>query len=113
ETPHLFPFMQGQSVEQKHFRLAHLLNKIVQISELYQRIESVIDDPVIGEKLQACEKSRERFMVLAEHRVAPLKVDRAFIGSTLLCPFPSFATWVQDRLRADDFTLPPESKSRK
>ena len=116
ETPHLFPFMQGQQEAQKHFRLAHLLNKIVQISELYQRIEKAKNDEFdddTAEQVRAATNSREAIKALAINRYPPLRISRSFIGSTLLCPFASFAKWVQDKVSNNDFTLPPEPKKKK
>ncbi len=113
DTPHLFPFMQGQHEDQKHFRLAHLLNKIVQISELYQRIEKAKNDDsdeATQEAVRTSQSSRLAIKALADNRYPAMKVSRAFIGSTLLCPFMSFVKWVQERVKNDDFTLPPEPK---
>ena len=115
DTPHLFPFMQGQEEQQKHFRLAHLLNKIVQISELYQRIEKAKHDEFdegTAEQVRAATNSREAIKALAVNRYPPLRITRSFIGSTLLCPFGSFARWVQEKVQNNDFTLPPEPKKK-
>jgi hypothetical protein len=115
ETPHLFPFMQGQTEDQKHFRLAHLMSKIVQISELYQRIEKARNDEQdehTAEAVRSSQSSRLAIKALAEHRYPALRVSKDFVGSTLLCPFLSFARWVQDKVNNEDFTLPPEAKSR-
>ena len=115
DTPHLFPFMQGQTEDQKHFRLAHLLNKIVQISELYQRIEQAKhdeNDEATAESVRSSNSSRLAIKALAENRYPPLKISRAFIGSTLLCPFMSFALWVQEKVTNNDFTLPPEPRAK-
>lgn len=114
ETPHLFPFMQGQTEDQKHFRLAHLLSKIVQISELYQRIEKAKNDEhdeQTAEAVRASQSSRLAIKALAENRYPALKVSKDFIGSTLLCPFKSFVHWVQDKVKHEDFTLPPDPKT--
>lgn len=111
ETPHLYPFMQGQTLEQKRFRLGHLLRKIIQLNEMYQRVALASDHPTYRERFAGL-GTRQRLAILAKDHYPALKVDTDFTMSTLLCPFEAFARWVQDKVESKDFVLPPEPRAR-
>ncbi|TVR41786.1 MAG: hypothetical protein EA402_12655 [Planctomycetota bacterium] len=108
DTPHLFPFMQGQTQEQKIYRLRQLWRKILQLNELYQRVEQASSHPTYRERF-ADLGTRERLSILAADRYPALKVDNDFSVYTALCPFRSFASWIQDKVTSKDFVLPPEA----
>lgn len=109
ETPHLFPFMQGQTDQQKAWRLSQLWRKIVQMNELYQRVDQASRHPSYREAFAELD-TRARLAVLAKERYPALKVDDAFAIATALCPFSGFAAWVQEKVGAKDFVLPPEPR---
>jgi hypothetical protein len=109
ETPHLYPFMQGQTQEQKIFRVQQLWRKIVQLNELYQRIWTASQSSTYAESFEGLD-SRRRLSVLAKDRYPACRVDEAFTIATACCPFDRFAEWVQGLVNARDFVLPPEPK---
>lgn len=109
DTPHLFPFMQGQTQGQKIFRLRQLWRKLLQLNELYQRVAQASQHPTYRERF-ADLGTRERLSMLAADRYPALKVDTAFSITTALCPFQQFAQWIQDKVQHKDFVLPPEPK---
>lgn len=111
ETPHLYPFMQGQSQGQKVWRLGHLLRKLLQINEIYQRVAIAADHPSYRERFQGT-GTRERLGILAADRYPALRMTSEFAVYTVLCPFEAFARWIQNRVTAKDFVLPPEPKRR-
>ncbi len=111
ETPHLYPFMQGQSQGQKIWRLGHLLRKLLQINEIYQRVAIAADHPAYRERFQGT-GTRERLGILAADRYPALRMTSEFAVYTVLCPFEAFARWIQNRVTAKDFVLPPEPKRR-
>lgn len=109
ETPHLYPFMQGQTDGQKTWRLSRLLRKIVQINELYQRVALATDHPTYREQFKDL-KTRDKLQVMMKDHFPPIRVDDEFLVKTMVCPFEVFARWVQDRVEAKDFVLPPDPK---
>ena len=111
DTPHLFPFMQGQTQGQKIFRLRELWRKVIQLNELYQRVAQASMHPTYREPFAEL-GTRERLSILANDRYPAIKVDTAFSICTALCPFAVFAKWVQDHVTQKDFVLPPEPKRR-
>jgi hypothetical protein len=111
ETPQLFCFMQGQSPEQKNFRLAQLSSKILQVSELYQRVATAADSGHFDGEFAGA-NTRQRLHVLASAKEPPLTVDEAFITATFQYPLDHFAQWLQYRVATQDFVLPPEHRRR-
>lgn len=109
ETPHLFAFMQGQTSEQKAWRLRNLLAKLVQLNEIYQRVATASRHPTYAESFAGTD-TRERLALLAKDRYPPIKCDAVFSATTLLCPFAGFASWIQGRVASKDFVLPPDPK---
>lgn len=107
ETPHLYPFMQGQTQSQKIFRLQRLLVKIIQVNELYQRILRGSQHPTYRDQLQNL-NTREKLTILARDRYPALEVDSNFMIASVSCPFAQFARWVQDSVASNDLVLPPE-----
>ena len=113
ETPHLYPFMQGQSDGQKHFRIRQLLRKIIQLNEIYQRIEHATRHPSYTESFQDSElKAAQKLKIMSKDKYPMLPVDNTFTIVTLLCPFEAFARWVQDRVSTDNFIIPPDGKKK-
>jgi len=110
ETPHLYPFMQGQTNEQKLWRLGQLLRKIVQLNEIYQRVALAGTHPTYRERFKEL-TTREALAILAKDHYPAMKVDNDFLVSTMLCPFSIFASWVQEKVDSKDFVLPPDPKS--
>ncbi|MDA3962493.1 MAG: hypothetical protein PF961_17025 [Planctomycetota bacterium] len=109
ETPHLYPFMQGQTAEQKTWRLSRLLRKIVQLNEIYQRVTRASAHPTYAERF-ADMSTRERLSVMVKEHFPAAKVDDDFLVQTMLCPFAVFATWVQNKVGNEEFVLPPDPK---
>jgi hypothetical protein len=108
-TPHLYPFMQGQTTPQKAFRLSQLLTKLIQIHEMYARVALASQHPTYREAFQG-KKTRERLAMMAKDHYPVLAVTPELTLSALLCPFKDFAEWVQSRVEAQDFVLPPDPK---
>ena len=112
ETPHLYPFMQGQSDGQKHFRIQQLLRKIIQLNEIYQRIEHASRHPTYAETFASGElKATQKLKVMSKDKYPMLPVDNTFTIVTLLCPFEAFARWAQDAVSTDNF-VPPDGKRK-
>lgn len=109
DTPHLYPFMQGQTASQKTFRLGRLLRKVIQLNEIYQRVALAAAHPSYREKM-ASMNMRDRLSLVAKDRYPALKVDPQFLLTTALCPFSTLASWVQDKVASKDFILPPDAK---
>ena len=109
ETPHLYPFMQGQTTEQKIFRLGQLLRKIIQLNEIYQRVAQASAHPTYREEFAKLD-TRSRLRILGKHHYPALKVDQEFTVTTLLCPFAVLAAWVGEKVHTKDFVLPPDPK---
>jgi hypothetical protein len=112
ETPQLFPFMQGQNQEQKNFRLANLVTKLLQLCEMYQRVTVARQDPAFSERLEG-KNTRECLGVLAKEKYPACTVDDAFIAACFLYPLLDFVSWVQGNLEANDLVLPPEPRNRR
>jgi len=108
-TAHLYSFMQGQSTAQKRFRLSQLVEKIVQLHEVYARIALASQHPSYREAFVDL-KTRGRLAIMAKEHVPPLQLTADLMLAALLCPFGVFATWVQERVINDDLVLPPDRK---
>ena len=109
ETPHMYPFMQGQTTGQKTFRLSRLLRKIVQLNEIYQRVAQASLSTTYRERFEGL-NTRDRLQIMAKDRYPPIRVDDEFLVQTMVCPFEVFARWVQDKVANKDFVLPPDPK---
>lgn len=109
DTPHLFPFMQGQTPEQKLFRLSHLLQKLVQIHEMYARLERARESAELrntfGDK-----RVRECLQIMAKAHYPPLALSSDMSLAVMLCPFSAFVEWVQRLVASHDFVIPPDPK---
>jgi hypothetical protein len=108
-TPHLFPFMQGQTSSQKSFRLSQLMQKLIQMHEMYARAALAGQHPTYREAFQGM-LTRDRLKVLAKDRYPPLVLSPELTLATLLCPFVGLAAWVQEHVAAKDFVLPPDPR---
>jgi hypothetical protein len=108
-TPHLFPFMQGQTSGQKSFRLSQLLQKLIQLHEMYARAALAGQHPTYREAFLNM-PTRDRLKVLAKDRYPPLVLSPELTLATLLCPFTGLAAWVQECVAAKDFVLPPDPR---
>ena len=109
DTPHLFPFMQGQTQSQKLFRLRELWRKVLQLNELYQRVDQAKQRSDYRETL-AEKTTQECMQRLAKDRFPAVKVDNDFSIATALSPFAEFAQWIQQKVMDKDFVLPPDPK---
>jgi hypothetical protein len=108
-TAHLYPFMQGQTAPQKAFRLSQLVAKIVQIHEIYARVSLASQHPTYRDAF-ASRKTRERLNLMSKDHYPVLAVTPELTLSALLCPFPAWVEWVQTRVDAQDFVLPPDPR---
>jgi hypothetical protein len=108
-TGHLYPFMQGQTTGQKSFRLAQLLAKIIQIHEMYARVSLASQHPTYRDPFKG-KGTRERLAMLAKDHYPVLAMTPELMLAALLCPFSAFVEWVQGRVEAQDFVLPPDAK---
>ncbi len=108
-TPHLYPFMQGQSTEQKIFRLSQLEMKLIQMHEMYVRVALAADHPANRDQFVG-KPFRERLAMLAKSHYPPLPLTQELTLAALLCPFRAFAEWVQKRMEEKAFVLPPDPK---
>lgn len=108
-TAHLYPFMQGQTTSQKWFRLAQLAQKIVQLHEVYARVALATQHPSYRKEFEG-KTTRERLAVMAREHVPPLQLTPELTLAVLLCPFTAFVNWIQERVTAGDFVLPPDPK---
>jgi hypothetical protein len=108
-TPHLYPFMQGQTTSQKAFRLAHLAQKILQLHEIYARVALASQHPSYRDQL-AGKSTRDALAFLSKDHYPPLALTPELTLSVLLCPFEKFVEWVQARVAEHDFVLPPDPK---
>lgn len=108
-TPHMFSFMQGQTTGQKLFRLSHLLQKLLQLHEMYARVAMASQHPTYRDAFQGL-SSRERLKALAKDRYPPLVLSPELTLATLISPFAGLVTWVQGRVGANDFVLPPDPR---
>ncbi|MCS6970605.1 MAG: hypothetical protein RMM29_01845 [Planctomycetota bacterium] len=109
ETPQLFLFLQGQTPEQKRFRIARLWQKLIQLHEIYARVAVAAQQAPYREAFAGL-RMRERLSRLARDRFPPLPVTEETAIACLAYPFAAFVSWVQGLLAADDFVLPPEPK---
>lgn len=108
-TPHLFLFMQGQTPAQKLFRLGQLQQKLMQIHEMYARLQRAQDQPEL--KAQFAGRSlREQLQIMAKAHYPPLPLNNDMALAVLLCPLPSFVAWLQERVASKDFILPPDPR---
>ncbi len=108
-TAHMYRFMQGQTTSQKAFRLAHLAQKILQLHEIYARVALASQHPTYREAFKN-KNTRERLAALSKDHYPPLAITPELTLATMLCPFRTFVTWVQDRVAERDFVLPPDPK---
>ncbi len=108
-TAHLYPFMQGQTAGQKAFRLGQLLQKIVQLHEVYARVARASAHPTYRDRFQGL-GTRERLHILAQERYPALPLTDELKLGALLCPFATFVAWVQDKVETKDFVIPPDPK---
>lgn len=110
ETPHLFPFLQGQPDKQKAYRIARLTQKLIQLFEIYARVAMAEADPRHQTPLAAAKGTRERLQYLAKAHYPPISSSHDLTLGTMLCPFKTFVGFVQTRVQAGDFVLPPDPK---
>lgn len=108
-TAHLYPFMQGQTTGQKWFRLAQLAQKILQLHEVYARVALASQHPSYRKEFDG-KSTRERLAVMSREHVPPLQLTPELTLAALLCPFTAFVNWIQDKVGAGDFVLPPDPK---
>jgi hypothetical protein len=111
ETPHLYPFMQGQTQQQKIFRLAQLQQKIIQMHEVYARIAAASEHPTYREQFSG-KNSRERLAAMVKDHYPPLPLSLELTIAAMLCPLRVFVAWVQDKVAAHDFVLPPDPRGK-
>jgi hypothetical protein len=109
DTPHLFPFMQGQTASQKLFRLSQLLQKLVQIHEMYARLERARESAELRDTL-AGKRIREQLQLMAKAHYPPLPLSNEMAVAVLLCPFAAFVEWVQALVGPHDFVIPPDPR---
>ena len=105
----LYPFLQGQPDRQKAFRIARLTQKIVQVFEIYARVARAENDP----RHQAAfvgKSTRERLGYLTKQHEPPIPLSTELSLAGMLCPFKTFVEFVQTRVQAGDFVLPPDPK---
>ena len=96
DTPHLFPFMQGQTQSQKLFRLRELWRKVLQLNELYQRVDQARQDPDYHDTL-ADRCTQECMQILTKQRYPALKVDTDFSIATALSPLKALLVGFKTR----------------
>ncbi len=108
QTPHLYPFLQGQTDAQKAFRIARLTQKLLQLFEIYARVAQAEADPRYREALTGT--TRERLQYLTRQHYPPIAPGPEITLAALLCPFATFVEFVQNRVQAGDFVLPPDPK---
>lgn len=106
ETPHLFPFMQGQTQAQKIFRLQQLWHILIQLHELALRLHTAAHHPSYRERFTDMHPEQQ-LEVLTEDRYPAATIDRTFCLTVAMCPFAAFVQWVQDRVADETFILPP------
>jgi hypothetical protein len=108
-TGHLYPFMQGQTAGQKAFRLQHLMQKILQLHEIYARVALASQHPTYRESFKD-KNTRVRLAELSKDHYPPLGMTPELTLAAMLCPFRIFVDWVQARVAEHDFVLPPDPK---
>lgn len=109
KTPHLFPFMQGQTSGQKLFRLAQLMQKLIQLHEMYARAALASDHPTYREAFAGL-GTRERLKIMGKDRYPALVLSPELTIAAMLCPFGGLVTWVQEKVATSDFVLPPDPR---
>lgn len=109
ETPHLYPFLQGQTTRQKTFRIAQLTQKIVQIHEVYARLAHAGANPALRAQLEG-RPVRERLTLINRAHYPPLPNTPDLTLAALLCPFPAFVAWVQRQVAEREFVIPPDAR---
>ena len=110
ETPHLFPFLQGQPDKQKAFRIARLTQKLLQLFEIYARVARAEGDPRHQAALARLTTTREKLTYLVQAHEPPIPTGPDLTLGALMCPFRIFVEFVQTRVQAGDFILPPDPK---
>ena len=108
-TAHLYRFMQGQTTQQKAFRLGQLLQKVVQLHEMYARVALASQHPSYRESFVGL-NTRDRLALMAKDHYPPLALSSELTLAALLCPFAEFVRWVQEKVQKQDFVLPPDPK---
>jgi hypothetical protein len=109
-TPHLFPFMQGQTTAQKIFRLSQLEQKLIQLHEMYARLALASEHPVLKGQF-AGKTVRDQLQVMARAHYPPIPVTAELALAVLLCPFAAFVEWAQTRIAEHGFVVPPDPKA--
>lgn len=109
ETPHLYPFLQGQPANQKAFRIARLTQKLGQLFEIYARVARARGEPQHQTAL-AKGTTRECLQYLSRQHYPAITAATELNLATMLCPFAIFVEFVQTRVQAGDFVLPPDPK---
>lgn len=107
--PHLYPFMQGQTVEQKSWRLVRLAEKVLQLHEVYARIASAAVHPTYRDDFASL-STRERLNRLAKDHYPPLPATRQLTVAVMLCPFSALVSFIQAKVKAQDLVLPPDPR---
>lgn len=109
-TPHLFPFMQGQTTGQKIFRLSQLEQKMIQLHEMFARLALASEHPAL--KHQFAGKSvRDQLQTMARAHYPPIPLSNDLTLAVLLCPFAAFVEWVQAKVADHAFVVPPDPKA--
>ena len=106
ETPHLYPFMQGQTASQKPSAcLSYHVNSCSCMSS-HQRIDRALQAEPYQSDGFADLTTDEQFQRLHTEDFPPLEIDDEFIVSAFLCPFATFARWSQTMNTEGRFLLP-------
>lgn len=109
ETPHLYPFLQGQNHRQKAWRVAQLVQKVLQLHEIYARVQHATENPRHRDEL-AGKSFRERMGIINKLHYPPLPNTGELTVGAMLCPLLTFVEWVQARVVDKDFMVPPDPK---
>ena len=109
QTPHLFPFMQGQTTAQKIWRLSQLQMKLIQLHEMYARLALAGASPALKEQF-AGKPAREQLTLMAKAHYPPIPLSNELTLAVLLCPFAALVEWVQEKVASHDFVVPPDPK---
>jgi hypothetical protein len=109
ETPHLFPFMQGQTPGQKAWRLARLADKLLQMHEIYARVAHYRGQGAWAGQLAGLD-TRASLALLSRERAPAMPMGPELMVAVMLLPFAGLAGWVQARVADKDFVLPPDPK---
>jgi len=108
-TAHLYPFLQGQTQSQKALRLSHLVQKIVQLHEMYARVHQASEHPSYREAFASID-TRKRLALMSRDHYPMLTLTPELTLAAMLCPFAVFVAWVQERAESSDFVLPPDPR---